>query len=272
MAIEGNEAVKQYLDTLARGFSCHHFDGAAELLIGTPYLYPNDDCICLYLKELADGRVRVSDGGEAAHLNLWKSGVDIFRSPRAIALARDIARDNMAEFELGTLTRTGSLDDLGDMMLGVIQAAYGVANLRYFQPNAYLDAADFKKPAKSLFSEKLSSLLAEIAVTFEPSAKLTGSSGQIYTVDCKITGRAGNCTYLHTLNISRSSNAKSHVDRLYRIWADCNESLSIEQKITLLNDEEFQWKDSHVNLLGSVSTVINWSERDKLVELVCSLN
>lgn len=74
---------------------------------------------------------------------------------------------------------------------------------------------------------------------------------------------------MHALSVSRSSLAKQLVDRTYRMWADCDGS---PQKITLLNDENFRWKDSHVNLLNSVSTVINWSERDKLPELVGSLN
>ena len=272
MAIEGNEIVRRYLDTLADGFSCHQAEGARKLLVITPYLYPNDDCICLYMEELADDQVKVSDGGETASLNLWKAGFDIFHTPWAISRAREIARDNLAEFEMGDLSRVGLAEELGEIMLSVIQAALGVAHLQYVNPR---HAASFPRPERletDTFPVRLDSFISEITSDYAPSAKLTGASGQVYNVHYQINSAAGNPSYLHTLNIRRPDRAKPAVDRIYRLWSDCSRGLADRKKITLLNDENFRWKDSHVNLLNSVSTVINWSERDKLPELVGSLN
>lgn len=270
MAIEGNEIVRRYLDSLADGFSCHQEEGAKELLVGTPYLYPNDDCICLYMEELADDQVKVSDGGEAASLNLWKAGFDIFHSPWAISRAREIARDNMAEFELGDLSRTGPAEELGEIMLSVIQAALGVAHLQYVNPRLATNFPRLERLDTDTFPDKLDSFISEITSDYAPSAKLTGASGQVYYVHYQINNVAGHPAYLHTLNIRRPDRAKPAVDRIYRLWSDCSHVLSNRKKITLLNDDHFRWKDSHVNLLRSVSTVVNWSERDKLTELVGS--
>ena len=271
MALEGSEVVKQYVETLRQGFHCHkweevQYEEVQYIVINTPYLYPNDDGICLYVEELPGGQVRVSDGGEAAHLNLWKEGFDIFRSPRAMALAREIARDNLAEFDLGDLTKTGPAEELGDIMLNVIQAAHGVAHLQYVHPRHRPTFPGLKKQGNAAFPEKLKTFLAEIGLEYAAAPRLTGGSGQVYTAHYKVAG----FTYLHTLNPGRSSRAKPLVDRIFGMWADCNDNLEPGQKITLLNDEAFPWKEAHVKRLSQVSTVINWSDRDKLVDLLAS--
>lgn len=266
--MEGSEIIQRYLTTLADGFSGHRYDGVECLVIDTPYLYPNDDGICLYIEELGGGQVRVSDGGETAHLNLWKDGIDIFRKPGAMARAREIAGDNAAEFESGELTRTGPVEDLGDIMLSVIQAAQGVAHLRYMYPHSYPISPSLRKQRDAIWFEKLETLLAESSLDYSPAPKLAGGSGQVYTVHYCINGAA----YLQSLNPSRAARAKAAVDRAFSMWADCNGDLSRDRKLTLLNDETFAWKAAHINRLSQVSTVVRWSDRDKLPALLSALS
>ena len=268
MTLDGNEIIRRYLDNLAEGFSCHRYDDVSYLVIGTPYLYPNDDGICLYIEELPSGQVRVSDGGETVQLNLWKEGVALFRSPRAIALTREIARANVAEFEVGELTRTGPAAELGDIMLSVIQAAQGVAHLRYTQPRNYAFSSGMRKPRAAPWFRQLETLLAESSLDYTPAAKLTGGSGQVYTVHYQIDGAA----YLQALNPGQARRAKAAVDRAFGLWADCNGALTRDRKLTLLNDETLPWKAAHIHRLNQVSTVINWSEREKLPALLAALS
>ena len=63
MAVEGREIIKRHLAALRDGFYCHQDEGGEYLVVGTPYLYPNNDGICLYIEELPGGQARVSDGG-----------------------------------------------------------------------------------------------------------------------------------------------------------------------------------------------------------------
>lgn len=150
------------------------------------------------------------------------------------------------------------------MLLDVIQAALGVAHLVYIDPRYKPAGRDIQRQKDNIFAGKLKSFLAERNLEYVRSPKLTGNSGQVYTVHYKINGAA----YLHTLNPGRDSQAKPQVDRTFSMWADAG--LAPRQKITLLNDAAFSWKEAHVNRLSQVSQVISWSERDKLVDLLAA--
>ena len=268
MPLDGNEIIRQYLDTLAAEFYCQRYDDVAYLVVGTPYLYPNNDGISLYIEELPGGQARVSDGGETVCLNLWKEGFDLFRNPQAMAQAGEIARANAAEFAAGELTKTGPLGELGDIMLSVIQAAQGVAHLRYLRPRRYLPALSRPKPPAAPLFRQLETLFAESSLPYTPAAKLAGGSGQVYTVHYRLAGMA----YLQALNPSQPARAKAAVDRAFGMWADCNGALSRDRKLTLLNDETLTWKAAHIHRLNQVSTVVKWSEREKLPALLAALS
>ena len=264
MAIDGNELVKQYLNTLSEGFQV--YSSGNVLNINTPYYFPDNDGICLYVKELPNGKLQVSDGGETSSY-LFLRGFDLGISVRGKSIAKDIASARVVDFARGELTKVGPAEEIGTMIHDVVQAALGVSHLVYTQSSYRPIGRDIVKQKEDVFRKKLESLLESKGLVFVRVPNYEGKSGQTYNIHYQIN----ESILLHALSVSRSSQAKQFVDRTYRMWADCNGMFSIKQKITLLNDEEFRWKDSHVNLLSSVSTVINWSERDQLTGVVGSL-
>lgn len=269
MAIEGGEIVRRYLENLAEDFSCHHEDGQT-LIIGTPYYYPNNDGICLYIKELPESRVKVSDWGEAA-MNPFCDGFDLLRTPWAVVMAQRIARDLAVELDRGELSKSGPLEEVGGLMLDVAMAARGVSDLIYAH-RAYARAAYRRKQRKghrvSDFPEKLAAFLGERGLEFAAGARLTGGSGQVYRVHYRVNGEA----YLQVLDPGRAGRAKAAVDRVFGMWADCNGDLTVERKLTLLNDEALDWKAAHIQRLSQVSTVVRWSERERLAALLAGLS
>ena len=282
MAIECSGVIKQCLETLAEGFHCQYFGDI--LIVTTPYLYHDDDMIYVSIEELPEGRIRVADQGEAA-MHPFSHGFDLTASPWGRELAQEVAWSEGVDYVSGTLAKTGPASELGSLMLDVVMAARGVSDLIYAH-RAYLQAKrsrpDFPHTGHSneikssirvstaydAFPGKLKAFLVESKIDLVASPVLAGSSGQSYTVDYQVN-KVG---YLRYRNPMRPAGAKPMVDRTYRMWADCAGSLDKSQMITLLNDENFRWRESHVNLLGSVSTVLSWSERDRLPELVGSLN
>ena len=265
MAIEGTEIVKKYLETLADEFQYSQKGKVNHLSIATPYLYPNNDVISLYIREMPGSKVQVSDGGEAG-VHLFKHGFVLKNSPQATNQAREIALAKVVDFDGGVLNKTGPQEELGVIMLDVIQAALGVAHLRFTHPTYRPAVRAWRKHKSDAFTGKLETFLAGSNLEYSSAPGLTGNSGQTYTVDYKINGSA----YLQALNPSQSARAKPQVDRTFRMWADCNDAMEADQKITMLNDEAFSWKKSHLNLLSGVSTVINWSDRDSLVDLLAA--
>lgn len=265
MSLDGGEVVKLCLENLAGEFSCHRYDSV--LYIVTPYLYHDSEMIAVYLEELPGGQVKVHDGGEAV-MHPYGHGFDLTRCDWGMEAAGEIARGEFVELDRGRLSKIGPAEDLSRMIMDVVMAARGIADLLHAH-RAQARLAYRRKGVKSAaFSEKLTTFLAESRRDYTPAAKLTGGSGQVYTVHYRIDGAA----YLQALNPGRASRAKAAVDRTFGLWADCNGALTRDRKLTLLNDETLTWKAAHIHRLSQVSTVIKWSERDKLPALLAALS
>ena len=268
MGLDGDKVVKGYLENLAGEFSCHYYDDL--LYIVTPYLYHDDDMVAVYLKELPEGKVKVHDGGEAV-MHSFSHGFVLWESAWGMEAAREIARDEWVELDGGTLSKTGPAEEVGQMILDVVTAARGVSDLIYAH-RAYARAAYRRKQRKgrkvSDFAEKLATFLAEGGVEFAAGVALTGGSGQVYTAHYRVNGGA----YLQVLDPGRAGRAKAAVDRVFGMWADCNGELTVARKLTLLNDEGVDWKAAHIERLSQVSTVVRWSEGERLAALLAGLS
>ena len=265
MSLDGSEVVKLCLENLVEGFDCARYDGF--LYIITPYLYHDNDMIVVYLEELPGGQVKVHDGAEAV-MHSFCHGFDLTRSEWGMEAVRQIARNDFLELDRCVLSKTGPVEDVGQLIMDVVMAARGISDLLYAHW-AQVRLSHRRKGVKPVaFSEKLTTFLAESSLDYTPAAKLTGGSGQVYTVHYRIDGAA----YLQALNPGRASRAKAAVDRTFGLWADCNGALTRDRKLTLLNDETLPWKAAHIHRLSQVSTVIKWSERDKLPALLAALS
>jgi len=129
MAIDEREVVARYLEYLETDFHCRRLEEASYLVVSTPYLYPNNDVVELYIDELSEGLVEVSDGGEA-EVQLFKHGFELMKNPLAMRQAQLIASARAVKIKGATLTKTGMREDVGSLMLDVIQVAVGIAHLR----------------------------------------------------------------------------------------------------------------------------------------------
>ena len=265
MGIDGAQVIRQYLENLAEDFYYHSYGDI--VVVTTPYQYHDNDMIYVAVEELTGGMVRVCDQGEAV-MHSYCHGFDLSRSDWGMEAVRRIARNDFLELDRGVLSKTGPAADLSRLIMDVVMAARGISDLLYAHW-AHAHLAYLRKGRKSAnFAEKLTTFLAESSLQYTPAAKLAGGSGQVYTVHYRLAGIA----YLQALNPSQPARAKAAVDRAFGMWADCNGALSRDRKLTLLNDETLTWKAAHIHRLNQVSTVIKWSEREKLPALLAALS
>ncbi len=129
MAIDEREVIARYLESMEAEFRCQRFEEASYLVVTTPYLYPNNDVVELHIDELPENMVEVSDGGEA-EVQLFKHGFELAKNHLALRHAKQIAATRAVHFNGAALTKTGVREDLGSLMLDVIQVAVGIAHLR----------------------------------------------------------------------------------------------------------------------------------------------
>ena len=240
--------VREYLDKIKANFACQSSDGRLKII--TPYVYPDNDLIEVYVEELPNGRARVSDVSEAAR-HLHAQGFDLFASPKRRFIAETAASRVNAAFERGAIVREGPVEELGSLIFDVIVAVRGVADLIYTS-RAY-------EPAP--FVEEVADFLKEKQLRFERRVPVRGASGREYRVPIVIEERI----YLQPLSAEFQRALKPRVDATLRMWVDVNGKA---KKFSVVNDVDFAWSEPDVILLSRFSHVFRWSAR---VELASAL-
>jgi hypothetical protein len=253
MRLKCQQAIEGYVTSLREGFSC--VDTEDRLRVITPYLYPDNDLIEIFVEELPSGQIRVTDLAETLR-HLHARGFDVFESPKRKFMVETIASRVEVEIIHGQLTKTGDISQIGDLLFDVIVTARGVSDLIYtsktFEPATFL--------------EEVEEFLKVNQLPVEPRVKLIGMSGKSYIVHFKVT--IGLPRFLHALSPVAAAGLKPKVDATVRMWVDCNHDLPPERKVTILNDIDFQWRSYDINILERLSTVQYWTRKQELLRLL----
>lgn len=253
MPLSCAEVTERYVQALSSGFRCVPLE--RRLRIVTPYLYPDNDLIEVFMEEPAPGSIRVTDLGETLR-HLHSQGFDVSGTPKRKHMVETIAAGVGVDVVRGELAKEGTINELGELLFDVIVTARGVSDLIY-------TSRTYEPPT---FTEEVGKFLQEHEVKYDSGVKLTGESGKVYTVDFRLVKAS---KYLHTLCPRQIASLQPVVNRVFRIWVDCNGNLGRNTKVSLLNDIDFEWKQTEVALLGRVSIVGYWSRRDELLPMLC---
>lgn len=245
--MECREIIAKYIESLESGFKCLLSEKRVRII--TPYCYPDNDLIEVFIEELPQERIIVTDLGETLR-HLHSQGFDVLSSRKRNFLAETIATRGEVEFTNGRLSKVGIVSQIGDLMFDVITASRGIADLIYTS-RAY-------EPAT--FFEEVKDFLEQNEQRFESKVRIHGTSEKAYTVDFRILN--GYESYLQTLSPVSYQGVKSKVDATFRMWSDFNGKL---RKLSLLNDVDFEWRSPDVIILGRVSTVHYWSRKQEII-------
>ncbi len=240
--------VREYLGRIKADFVCQPLDGRLKLI--TPYLYPDNDIIEVYVEELPHARIRVTDLGEATR-HLHTQGLDVFVSLKRKFIAETTASRVGASFENGVIFKEGSVNDLGSILFDVIAAVRGVADL-IFTSRAY-------EPAP--FVEEVAEFLKEHEIRFDRRFPLRGESGREYRVAFRVEERV----FLQPISAEYQRALKPRVDAVLHMWLDIDRRAS---KFSLLNDIDFAWPEPDIIILSRFSEIFRWSARQELVEAI----
>lgn len=253
MNLSCREAVEGYLTNLQRGFTCVPIENRLRII--TPYLYPDNDLIEIFVEELPSGQVRVTDLTETLR-HLHGRGFDVFESSKRKFMVETIASRTGVELIQGQLAKTGEIGQVGELIFDVIVAARGVSDLIYTS----------KSYEPATFVEEVEEFLRSNQIPVEPKIRLVGVSGKAYIIDLKIT--IGPPRFLHALSPIAAAGLKPKIDATVRMWFDINHDLTPERKLTVLNDVDFQWKPYDLSILKRLSTVKYWTHKEDLLETI----
>jgi len=244
--------VEAYISTLKQGFKC--LAAGRRLRIITPYTFPDNDFAEIFVEELGNGSVRVTDLGETFR-HLHSQGFDVTASSKRRFLAETISSRLNVDIREGRIEKSGGAPNVGEILLDVILAVRGVADLIYTS----------KTYEPATFLQEVKDFLEQNHFSVEQRIKVPGSSGRRYSVDFRVLNGAD--SYVHTLSPASSQGMKGKVDATFRLWSDFNGSV---RKFSVLNDIDFDWREPDRIILGRVSKLALWSEKDRLVDALQS--
>ena len=104
MQLSCEEIAKQYLETLSNRFTCESVGNVLHII--TPYLYPNNDLIEVFVQELPPETIKVTDSGETLR-HLHSQGFDIAVRSQRREMVEIIASRTGVDIVLGQLTKIG---------------------------------------------------------------------------------------------------------------------------------------------------------------------
>ena len=249
-------AVKEMIQReLSPLFDCRQEDG--RLVIVTPFEYPDGDLMEFYLTE-ERGELVVTDLAETiATLAAYR--FDVESTPKRRRLFESVLQGQGVHYFQGEIRVPLASDrELVSALVRLSQAALRTTDLLFTS----------RFGAGTTFKEEVEAYLSEKGLPHQADYKLTGRSGQTYTLDFYIERRQP--LVLEALSTASSGYAEQLVNRTVRMWYDLKRVDGRLTYATVLDDSEDIWKTQHLEILTSLSELITWSERERLSQLAAA--
>ena len=244
-----NELIQTSLSPL---FECREQNGS--LAIVTPFEYPDGDLIEFYLIEEA-GQLVLTDFAETlATLASFK--FDVESTPKRRKLFESVVQDLNVHYFQGELrVPVASERELVPALVRLGQVALRTSDLLFTS----------RFGAGATFKEEVDEYLTEKELPHQVDYKVSGRSGQLYTLDFYI--ERPQPLLLEALSTVSSGYAEQVVNRTVRMWYDLKRVDGKFKYCTVLDDTEDVWKEQHFEILNSLSELIVWSDRERISAL-----
>jgi len=240
--------IKKYLDTLESEFVCLPASNERQRVV-TPYLYPDHDRIEIYVRE-KNGGVVVSDLGETLR-RLDNLGMDVLGNRKRQFQSQHILDGLSVKIKEGVIYKDGEKEKVGELIFDVLAACKAVADLVYgtraFEP--------------ATFENEVLKFLQEKNFEVKPKVPILGESGSKYKVSMQVNVRSKEAL-IATLSPKSAGGVRQQVNAVFRMWSDINHG---SWKLSLINDQDFVFRQEDILLIKRVSPVYHWTKRDELV-------
>lgn len=251
-------SIKKDLDIL---FKCNNKDLFTQ--VRTPFVYPDGDYINIYVMRNFD-QIIITDAGETfANLSLF--GIDIRRSKKRSYILNEVLKNQkvyLKEGELYVIIDNNDLNFYNHLSMGIMrlgQAISRISDIIFTQ----------EKPRKNFFVNNVSNFLKEKTINYEMNYKLKGISENEFVFDFYIK-HGKTHKIIKTLSADNCYSANSMITNSFRAFYEIKRTNNVLKRIALIDDSKDVWEDSWFDLLSEVSLVTNFSDKDRLLELLCA--
>lgn len=246
------QLVADALDLLRIEFLCAP-EGQGVSVV-TPYLRSDNGQIEVFVEDWGN-QVRVSDLGETLR-HLKMRGADPLASTKGRFIIEQTTARLHVTLNRGRLEKLSEPTGAGEALLDVAAASQALDGLIY--------TSRALEPAS--FPHEVGSFLSEHKVEYTPDFQIAGQSGKAYKVGFHfVSPVTGTGVLLQPLSPSQPSGATALVNKTVRMWVDLD---AARPKISLLNDVDYEWRREDSVLLGRLSAVARWSEKEAIFQEV----
>ncbi len=233
-------------------FDCR--EEAGRLVVVTPFEYPDGDLMEFYVTQEGENLV-VSDLAETLS-TLAAYRFEVESTPKRRKLFESVVNGLGVHYFQGEIrVPISSENEIVPALLRLSQAALRTSDLLFTS----------RFGAGTTFKEEVEEYLTEKQLPHQTDYRASGRSGQLYTVDFYIERRQP--ILLEALSTASSGYAEQIVNRAVRMWYDLRRVDGRFGYATVLDDSENVWREQHIEILSSLSELVVWSEREKLITL-----
>ncbi len=235
--------ISRHIDYLRDNFLCE--SRGDHYVLTTPYTFPDNDAIQVFIRETADGRVVVSDRGEALRHVAVMSGHHIAES-QAEMLNRIAAKHDLI-FQQGEFIALTSYAESGEAILRLSMAIKEVGDL----------AAVARVQSVVRFAHRVRGLFEQRRIPYEADFPVVNEDGLNLSVDFFVPAEGGKFIQA----VGQQAGKKDALET-YHIFNELLERDDHRQKFVLV--EKTLSKPNMLMLRRKADRVFTWAEADEL--------
>lgn len=228
---ECSTIISRHLDFLKANFLCKQ-EGDLTV-VTTPYLYPDFDCIEVYVRESEGGRLAVTDLGEALRHVQIMCGHDIFDSQESV-IRRIASTHNLMLADDGELVALTSYTEVGQAIFQVSMAMKQIADLVHTA----------KSRREVHFIDQVRDFMGRRRIPFTPHYKIQGAN-MLNVVDFHVDTGGG-----RLIQVIGQESRKTKVLETYAAYNDLREAHVEVPKLVIIQKH---LPPQHMTMLRSKS-------------------
>ncbi|PKB71807.1 MAG: hypothetical protein BZY87_03555 [SAR202 cluster bacterium Io17-Chloro-G6] len=244
-----DQAIQQLNAYFTDDMECLGVDSGYEV-VRTPFMYPDRDHIELFIREIGDDQILVSDLGQTV-LKLSEYGFILRNSPRRRAMVFQITSSLGVRFENGSLLVTSSLDEAGTRMWQLVMALQRLADL-VFTVGSYVRAT---------FGDQFENFVAERGIRYRRGVQIELPTSYRFTADFTVNG--GKVVQL--LAAGSIGYARERANKVYVDFSEMAIAADRRIRVAVIDDSQSWWsEDAQFPLGHQTDRVLYWGNKSEL--------
>lgn len=241
-------AIQQLMQYLSQAVLCGPNEANYEV-VRTPFFYPDRDNIELYLRELNDGQVLLSDLGQTI-IKLSQYGFTPHSSPRRRAMIFQIVSSLNVRYENGSIQAISRPETIGSRVWDLLLAIQRLSDLVFTVPGY----------TKATFPDEFESYIIERTIQYQRGIQIALNTGYKFNADFIIQGNK----VVQLLSAGSSGYARERANRVYVDFSEMKIAADVRPRLAVVDDTQHVWDNILDPLTHQADGILYWTRKADL--------